>query len=278
MTFGSLFAGIGGLDLGLERSGLRCKWQVEINSFSRRVLEKHWPDVRRHDDILTFPPNNPEDWSVDLIAGGFPCQDLSRIGKRAGIDGERSGLWSEFARVIRILRPRYVVVENTPGLLDSGLGRVLGDLSSLGFDAEWQTFPAAALGAFHVRDRVWVVAHARGQRLEEGISGRPATRPVERTGRADPGLDSVRVLRELPLHDPRNTRLRMRLSPDRGIVCQSLRGGPGRPIDESPVCRVGDRVPHRVDRLRALGNSVVPQVAQWIGRRLMECQASEAKS
>jgi DNA (cytosine-5)-methyltransferase 1 len=123
MTFGSLFAGIGGFDLGFERAGLFCKWQVEVNEFCQRVLAKHWPDTRRHDDVRTFPPNESRAWKVDVICGGFPCQDISVAGRGAGIaEGTRSGLWSEYARIIRVLRPRFVVVENVPALLIRGEG------------------------------------------------------------------------------------------------------------------------------------------------------------
>lgn len=166
MTFGSLFAGIGGMDLGLERAGMTCRWQVEIDPYARRVLERHWPDVRRHDDVRTFPPDDGGDWRVDLICGGFPCQDVSLAGKRAGLDGERSGLWFEYERVLRVLRPRFVLVENTPGLLSAGFGRVLGGLASLGFDAEWSIVSACSLGAPHMRERLFIVAYAHGERLE----------------------------------------------------------------------------------------------------------------
>lgn len=164
LTFGSLFAGIGGFDLGFERAGLTCSWQVELDPFCRKVLAKHWSAVRRWDDIRTFPPTPNDDWSVDVICGGFPCQDISNAGKRAGIDGERSGIWVEFARCVRILRPRFVVVENTGSIAVRGLGRVLGDLSSLGFDAEWSIVSACSLGAPHTRERLFVVAHAHSQK------------------------------------------------------------------------------------------------------------------
>src|SRR5688572_14262480 len=131
MRFGSLFAGIGGIDLGLERAGMKCAWQVELDPFCRRVLAKHWPDVARYEDVREVGAHNLE--PVDLIAGGFPCQDISNAGKRAGIDGERSGLWSEYARIVRELRPRYVLVENVTALLGRGIGRVLGDLAALDF-------------------------------------------------------------------------------------------------------------------------------------------------
>jgi DNA (cytosine-5)-methyltransferase 1 len=162
VTYGSLFAGIGGFDLGFERAGLTCKWQVEIDPFCRRVLAKHWPHVERFEDVRTVGAHNLP--PVDVLCGGFPCQDISNAGKRVGIDGERSGLWSEFARLIGELRPRYVVVENVAGLLIRGMGRVCGDLAAFGYDAEWDVVSACALGAPHARERVFIVAHPQGQR------------------------------------------------------------------------------------------------------------------
>jgi DNA (cytosine-5)-methyltransferase 1 len=278
MKFGSLFAGIGGMDLGLERAGMKCVWQVEIDEFCRKVLAKHWPYVRRWDDVRTFPPEG--NWSCDLIAGGFPCQDISNAGKMEGIDGERSGLWAEFARIIRVVRPRFVLVENVAALLGRGAGRVLGDFAEIGFYAEWQPIPASAAGAPHLRERVFIVASSGG-------------------------LDSMPLLREPLLHDPQDARSRLPLPADRGVDCRPLLDRlPGDDTDadgerceeldtaavsgvvgqhpwvaaetghnwrsEPNVGRVADGVPARVDRLRGLGNAVVPQIAEWIGRRLME--------
>ncbi len=166
MTFGSLFAGIGGIDLGLERAGLKCEWQVEHDPYALQVLEKHWPAVPRYRDVRYFLGSKRwrrvrSAWSVDCIAGGFPCQDISNAGKREGIGGARSGLWSEFSRIVRLLQPRYVLVENVPALTIRGLGVVLGDLASLGFDAEWGCIPAAAMGAPHPRWRLFIVADRR---------------------------------------------------------------------------------------------------------------------
>lgn len=226
MTFGSLFAGIGGFDLGFTRAGLRCSWQVEIDPFCRQVLARHWPDVRRHDDVRTFFPTL-EDWYVDVICGGFPCQDISLAGKGAGITGERSGLWSEFARVVRLLRPRFVVVENSGAITGRGLGRVLGDLASLGFDAEWSVVPACALGAPHTRERMFVMAHAHSEQ-----SGQCWGEQFAKS-----------------CHSQRD-------------LCQ----WPGQP---EPV-RVADGVPHRLDRNRCLGNSVMPQLTEMVARALVE--------
>ena len=255
LTFGSLFAGIGGMDLGLERAGMQCVWQVEIDDYARRVLAKHWPHVRRWDDVRTFPPEG--DWSCDLIAGGFPCQDISNAGKRAGIDGERSGLWSEYARIISVVRPRFVLVENVAALLGRGLARVLGDLAALGFDAEWDCLPAGAFGAPYCRDRVFILAYpdrehgrARRTRRPVGVHSRPEQSTPGETprGLGREGLPAPEQERKL-----------------QGPVAQSDWWSA-----EPDVVRVVPRVPSRVDRIRGLGNAVVPQVSQWIGRRILE--------
>ena len=142
LTFISLFAGIGGIDLGLERAGMQCVTQVEIDDYATRVLEKHWPSVRRLRDVRSAGAHNLP--RADVIAGGFPCQDISNDGRGAGIvNGTRSGLWSEFRRIVRELRPSYVFVENVSALLHRGIDTVLGDLAALGFHAEWHCIPAA---------------------------------------------------------------------------------------------------------------------------------------
>jgi DNA (cytosine-5)-methyltransferase 1 len=159
VTFGSLFTGIGGIDLGLERAGMTCKWQVEINPFCRTILNKHWPEVPKHGDITQLTGAELE--PVDLIAGGFPCQDLSQAGKRVGIEGSRSGLWFEFARLIGILRPRYVLIENVPGLLvHDAMRRVVGELARLRYVGVWFSLRASDFRASHIRKRVFILAHS----------------------------------------------------------------------------------------------------------------------
>lgn len=156
ITIGSLFSGIGGLELGLEWAGLGpVLWQVEMEEFCIAVLEKHWPDAARFRDVRAVGAADLA--PVDLICGGFPCQDLSYAGKGAGLDGERSGLWREFARILGELRPRYVVVENVAALASRGLGTVLGDLAALGFDALWLDLRASDVGAPHRRERLFIV-------------------------------------------------------------------------------------------------------------------------
>jgi DNA (cytosine-5)-methyltransferase 1 len=277
LTFGSLFAGIGGIDLGLERAGMRCSWQVEIDDYATRVLTKHWPDVPKYRDVRGVGAHNLA--PVDVLAGGFPCQDISNAGKRAGITGERSGLWSEFARLIRELRPRYVLVENVTALLVRGMGTVLGDLAAIGYDAEWQCLPAAAVGAPHRRDRVWIVAYASstGTGLEAYRSGRQGRQPAD-------ALESA-LLRQkdraycsegyytnsTDVADATSERLAQRQSIYRNTRKQlaaferNCRTGAGIWSTEPDVGRVAHGVSHRMDRLRGLGNAVVPQVAEFVG-------------
>jgi DNA (cytosine-5)-methyltransferase 1 len=308
LTVGSLFSGIGGLELGLERTGgFRTVWQVERDEFARRVLAKHWPDVRRHDDVRTFPPGDGDaaGWRCDVICGGFPCQDISVAGRGAGIGGERSGLWAEFARIVRLLRPRLVLVENVPALLGRGLGTVLGDLAACGYDAEWDCIPAAAVGAPHLRDRVFVVAHAHGERREEfdppalaaraGFAGRvfapsAAVPDPEGDGRgarreggtagAGPGQEDAADVADPPGGAGGEDGADLPGACERDVPCaaggrgaRGSRGGGGPDGGwwgaEPAVGRVADGVPDRVDRLRCLGNAVVPQVAEFIGRRLL---------
>lgn len=276
MTFGSLFAGIGGFDLGLERAGMTCKWQVEIEPFARRVIERHWPHVRRHDDVRTFPPTQASDWSVDLVCGGFPCQDISLAGKGAGIEGERSGLWFEFARVLRLLRPRYVIVENSPALANRGLSSILGTLAELGLNAEWGVLPASAFGASHIRARMFVVAYPQR-------TGRDGLHERQQAGRlaSDPGLGRQDGTDRLAAPDPT---VHVAHADGSGLsvgeeqillVQQPAPVGSGWWAVEPDVVRVVDGLPrgaHRTRRIRALGNAVVPQIAQYIGERLMKLE------
>jgi len=162
LTIGSLFSGIGGLELGLERAtGARTIWQVERDPFCQRVLAKHWPDATRYDDVCTASALP----FVDVMCGGFPCQDISVAGKGAGIDGERSGLWREYARIIDETKPRTVVVENVAVIASRGLARVLHDLAGLGYMGTWGVVAAASVGAPHLRRRLFVVA-AHPERVE----------------------------------------------------------------------------------------------------------------
>ena len=262
LSFGSLFAGIGGLDLGFERAGLVCKWQVEINPYAQKVLAKHWPKVRRHDDVRTWPQSDTE--YVDVVAGGFPCQDISFAGKGAGLQGERSGLFYEAMRIVRELGPRYVVLENVSALLVRGLDQVLGTLASLGYDAEWECLPAGAFGAPHIRDRVFVLGWNTDSKHDGQVGSR--SQKNTNTGRDCYGQDQSK-----PIPDANGEGLQKRQRQDTSGAWQDSRAKPSRSewwAVEPAVGRVANGVSNRVDRLRGLGNAIVPQVAEYIGHRL----------
>jgi len=298
VNFGSLFAGIGGFDLGLERAGMTCLWQVEIDDYATKVLEKHWPNVKRFRDVREIKEGDLE--AVDLICGGFPCQDVSTASKtRAGIRGERSSLWGEFARIIGMLRPRYVIIENVPAIRARGLTMVLQDIAALGYDAEWHCVPASAIGAPHQRDRIWIIAYPAGT-FRRPILVRPPSPD-------DADIDGVgcrgRARESSPRRGPEpedctahaNTlRPRLENGPETGSEGEApalldaagrcvYRGAIREPLAEFARLR-GERthwavepgvvrmvygVSNRVDRIRCLGNAVVPQMAEWLGRMIM---------
>lgn len=168
LKVGSLFSGAGLCDLGLSWAGFRHQWFCEIDPFCRMVLARHWPDIPLYEDVNTL--KGSELPPVDVLCGGFPCQDVSQGGKHAGIKkGTRSGLWLEYARLIGEIRPRYVIIENVRGLLARGIEIVLQDLAEIGYDAEWEVLSAAALGAPHRRERVFVVASPTVTALTQSV-------------------------------------------------------------------------------------------------------------
>ena len=227
MKIGSLFSGIGGIEMGLERAlGAVTVWQVEQDPYCLKVLVKHWPEARRYTDVRTAGPEQLE--PVDIICGGFPCQDLSGAGRGKGLSGARSGLWYEMLRITDELRPRWIVIENV-NTRRRWLLSILQDLAAIGYDGEWQTIAAADVGAPHIRRRCFVIAHPHGQRLEEwqGQTGTYQQPPLERS----------RSLKNVWAVEPN-------------------------------VGRVAYGIPCRVDRLRCLGNAVVPQVAELVGLRI----------
>lgn len=290
----SLFSGIGGLDLGLERTGaFRTVAFCEADRFCRRVLRKHWPGVRIYHDVRDITALLLEHdglvstvGGIDVICGGFPCQDVSLAGRKAGIDaGRRSGLWSEYARLIGELRPRLAIVENVSRLLVDGMGRVLGDLAEVGYDAEWCVLSAAGAGAAHLRERVFVVTYPSPRARDPSV--------CEETGgtysRAiifdDERSSSVFVEQENGVSQD----CRVSDPDDRRYVwqCQASQVYPrlARPRGGNPGAFVN---PHRpflgrevhglsrgVDRprqlrIRALGNVVVPQVAEQLGYMILD--------
>jgi DNA (cytosine-5)-methyltransferase 1 len=272
MRYGSLFSGIGGIDLGFDRAGMECIWQVEIDNYATKVLEKHWPKVQREKDIRECGKHNLE-W-VDVIAGGFPCQDISYAGRGAGLDGERSGLFYEAIRVVQELRPRIVVLENVAALLTRGMDRVLGTLAEIGYDAEWHCIPATAVGAPHIRDRVFVVAYANMQHGERRGKSRQSERE-ERKARTEPSRSSSDVPNATSTRLQRRTYIGDNAEEKLKAFERSNRERGGCWFSDSGICRVANGVSFRLDRLRGLGNAVVPQVAEWIERRLMQIESEE---
>ena len=297
---------------------MQTRWFSEIDPYASAVLRKHWADVPNHGDIRNVGQGTVE--PVDVLCGGFPCQDISNAGRRAGIDGERSGLWAEYARVIGELRPRYVIVENVAALLGRGLGRVLGDLAALGFDAEWHCIPASAVGAPHRRDRIWIVADSRQQRecsahndgccverggpqgreqlvgdsgggadvAYAGRDGRERRRGLGQLDGASSSREGAEEERERVRNavgdcganvayadEPRLERwLRASLHECADQRIARARGPYGwnecEWFAESGMGRISDGVRNRVDRLRCLGNAIVPQIAEIIGRAILK--------
>jgi DNA (cytosine-5)-methyltransferase 1 len=264
----ALFAGAGGGILGGVLLGWRTVCAVECDAYAAAVLAQRqndgvlepfpiWSDVRSFDGST---------WRgrVDVVSGGFPCQDISLAGRGAGIEGEQSGLWLEMARIIREVRPRFAFVENSPGLTARGLGRVLGDLAEMGFDAEWGVLGAAHAGAPHLRERIWIVAHRPIDGRREGRARGPDTGDQ---GEPEQPLLQPQVDQGRALHDAMRGRHRAPEGPIQAGQDGAERAGwwsvePG-------LGRVADGVADRVDRIRALGNGQVPAVAELAWRLLM---------
>ena len=233
-----LFSGIGGFSLGLERAGMTTVAFCEKEAFQRSVLKHHWPDVPCYDDICTLTQNRlVEDGikEIDLICGGFPCQDISLAGKGEGVNGKRSGLWSEYKRIINEVGPRWVIIENVPALRSRGLVTVLQNLSEVGYDAEWHCISASELGAYHHRDRVWIIAYP-------------------------------------------NSTQRKRVRLPIGILAEyaDISGSSGW-TPEPNVGRVADGIQDRSHRLKGLGNAVVPQIPELIGKAILEAEDDNPK-
>lgn len=277
MRIGSLFSGIGGLELGLERAGLgEVVWQCELDPFCNRVLRKHWPNVERHNDVRTFKPTKP----VDILCGGFPCQDISSGNTRGakGLDGERSGLWREFRRIAEAITPSIIVVENVASGARRWLPFVRRDLHLLGYRTRAYTLSADDVGANHRRARVFIVAyaHAQGKHAlaEHAQVGSSQTRTAKATS------DAERVdLRQQSRGScgPRGTREEEPSWSGGGFaeppMVRTLHGLPeGLDRAQQRAERKKQRAERARDRQRerALGNSVVPQCAEVIGRIIAE--------
>jgi DNA (cytosine-5)-methyltransferase 1 len=348
ITIGSLFSGIGGFELGLERAIPNSKtiWQCEQNAFAQKVLKKHWPDVPIYDDIKEMKHDTID--IVDIICGGFPCQDISQAGKGKGIaNGERSGLWFEMLRIIDIVRPRIAIAENVTAITQKGRGMdiVISSLAKIGYDVEWIDVRASDEGAPHKRERIFFVAYPNqttifkpktpekidrisqtrktnihtSNRSENGEkNGRGAdifnrgcnilslesknTNEIHTDGKFGIVEKEKRKTSKEVQHKTKHSNESWNTNPiDDGTRCETTSNTIGertqisiegkhpsiemfgsqseerrvntywsnRPI-ESPICRVDDGIPNRVDRIKALGNAIVPQCSETIGRYIMK--------
>jgi DNA (cytosine-5)-methyltransferase 1 len=235
MNILDLFSGIGGFSLGLERAGMRTVAFCEIDPHAREVLNKHWPNVPVFTDVSTLSKGDLSE-QIDVLAGGFPCQDISTAGLGAGLSGSRSGLWFQYHRLIKEIQPRYAIIENVSALRHRGLDQVLWSLAEIGYDAEWHCIPASAVGAPQRRDRIWVVAYPSGARLQGD----------ERCGAAGAERISERHIAKCSWWET-----------------------------EPAMGRVANGVSRQAHRLRQLGNAVVPQIPELIGRAIMEYERAK---
>jgi DNA (cytosine-5)-methyltransferase 1 len=277
------FSGIGGFSLAARwLGGFQTVQFVEWNPYCQQILAHQFPDIPIHDDITTF---NPQPYSADVVCGGFPCQDISTAGKQAGIkEGTRSGLFYELMRVIRLVRPRYVVLENVSAIISNGLDAVLGELAEAGLDAEWACIPASAVGACHQRDRWWLVAYAKGGTGVQRQSGQ--TEHIGQSSRSKLSMAQSRNSHSeaLSASHADNQRQQEQHSP-------AIADEQGRPrwgdaprrlnpdwrsyLSEPVLPRGDDGLSHRVDRIHALGNAVVPQVAMIPLQRVLDLHHAE---
>ena len=247
-----LFSGIGGFSLGLERAGMETVAFCEFDKHAQKVLKKHWPDVPIHEDVRTLDGKQYRG-TVDVICGGFPCQDVSVAGRKAGFNGERSSLYTEMLRIVSECLPRYAIFENVTGLISGDGGRwfarFLYDLAEIGYDAEWHCISASYIGAPHHRDRVWIIAYPK----HHGSSRIPTNADNEQRERCG----SKSLLWKLNLSRQLG----------RGIKECTHRFD----LSEPGLCGTDDGVSGRSHRLKQLGNSVVPQIPEIIGRAIIDC-------
>ena len=340
MKMGSLFSGVGGLDLGLERSipGLQTVWQVEKEEFCRSVLERHWPNTKQYNDVRTIGAHNLE--PVDVICAGFPCQSISIAGHMKGLeDEEKSGLWWHVHRLVSefqsIGHAPILVLENVANIIRVGGTDVVGSLTQIGYDIEWTTISAAQCGAPHLRRRWFAVAYPStigyymrnamafgelvdgrwttadtnqvGSRTSDTVQSRRSSTHVHDTRRASTNTNSIGCGTGSNTEREHQHRVHGEGDTTQGIQQRSEREfGIGKDSDastntistrtqvqtkgqqpskqmfgstsktqwqgfptQSPVCRRDDGIPNRVDRLRALGNAVVPQCAEWVGQQIV---------
>ncbi len=301
-----LFSGIGGFSLGLERAGMETVAFCEIDKHCQKVLTKHWPNVPIFEDVRKVRTNLLQEVlrapvsDIDVVCGGFPCQDISVAGKQKGIKGERSGLWKELCRIIKEVKPKYAIIENVANLRSKGLSTVIKDLWKIGYSCEWHIISASSIGALHKRERIWIIAYPNGPELREqsrwssgkngedkilsGIDGQEGTIRDSSSERCDGCIGEERYLQTNRKRD--NTEIQ-----SKGEQCEFITRENGQILSRrslndirdaysdqwelvSSVHRVVNGLSRELDkarrqRIKQLGNSVVPQIPELIGRELM---------
>lgn len=311
MKLGSLFSGIGGIEIGFKKQGYNTEWFVENDLYAQAILKKRFPSAKIYEDITqtdfrTVP-------KVDILTGGFPCQDISNAGKRAGIQGSRSSLWKHYLRAINTIRPKIAFIENVSALLNRGLDVVLCDLAKIGYDAEWHCVPASAVGALHKRDRIFIICHphdngslapekrksitqgSEGDKKGKKQAGKPERSNHEQGQVAYPSCfgsskETNRGTHEGGMEEISNStcfgqhggicsnrkeqdwvlKCEQEWSKERGKITgrNTLRGEKTTWAVEPPVGRMADGIPNRVDRIKCIGNAVVPQLAEVFAKAI----------
>lgn len=282
LTVGSLFAGVGGFDLGLEWASMKILWRVEKEDFCLKVLERHWPRSKRYSDIKEVNTNELE--TVDLICGGFPCQPFSIAGKQRGKEDDRY-LWPEMLRIIAGLKPRWVIGENVANFQRMGLDDAISDLESIGYTTWPVIIPACALGAWHRRDRVFIIAHSNRDRCDSGGDYK-RKRPIQshEEWNSEKGhqewnrgeYDSRKICKDVSNPDSFGKSQQEGCQQDQrrwiSNCGQESISGWEYWAAEPGVGRVANGIPDRMDRIRAIGNAVVPQIVEVIGRYIIEIE------
>jgi DNA (cytosine-5)-methyltransferase 1 len=277
MRVGSLFSGIGGIEIGLERAGgFTTEWFIEKDPYAQAILKKHWPNTKIYDDVEKVDFRSVP--RVDVITGGFPCQDISNAGKRAGIEGSRSGLWAYCAEAVRTLRPKVALFENVAALTGRGLNRVLADLAEIGYDAEWYCFPAKAVGAPHQRDRIIIISFPNSECFRCHYV--PKRSQEESKGHACSKIGGICNVANTNQKRLQRSKCEKRPYEERWSVengktrkCRASRKelcSKGIWAVEPDVGRVANGIPNRVDRIKCLGNAVVPAWAEAIAKAIKE--------
>ena len=296
MKVGSMFSGIGGIEIGFEKAGFKTGWFIERELYAQEILRKQFPGIPIYEDVTEIDFKTiPE---VDIITGGFPCQDISNAGKRVGIEGSRSSLWKYMLEAISTIRPKFAFIENVSALLSRGLSVVLCDLASIGYDAEWYCVPASAVGAPHQRDRIFILAYSNSYGFNTSGHGEAQGKnSLSEEWETSPDGERIKRIHEtwescsaMENSDGNGSAEWNRQDVNRGEESQEY---PGHSISASPevadsccqrlqrkdkeagpstgqgwwaaepgLDRVANGVPNRVDRIKCLGNAVVPQVAE----------------